>query len=259
LAIDKTRKDWRAKKRAALAAAVRRVVMVLVLGVLIVSALYLYDYLTTSDAFTVAEVELRGVTRIEDAELRRMLSDLEGHNLFLAPLDDLEKRLEMHPRVEEVDMRRVVPDRIVCDVSEREPVALVFTDRFLEVDRHGMIMAEDAYTPLLDLPIITGVSGDDVNTGHISESEDVRRALEVLRVAREIGGEFASAISEVNVERGGVVVRSLENDRVLVLGEGDYENRLRKYFVLHDELDRETSRRVVDLRFQDQVVLRASL
>jgi cell division protein FtsQ len=227
--------------------------------VLIVSALYLYDYLTTSEAFNVAEVELRGVTRIEDAALRRMLSDLEGQNLFLAPLDDLEKRLEMHPRIEKVDMRRVIPDHIVCDVTEREPVALVFTDRFLEVDRHGMIMADDAYTPLLDLPIITGVSADDVRAGRICEAENVRSALEVLRVVHELGGEFAGTISELHVGRGGVVVRSLENDRVLVLGDGDYENRLRKYFVLHDELARETTRRVVDLRFQDQVVLRGSL
>jgi cell division protein FtsQ len=245
------------ERRAALRAAVRRVATVLVLGVLIVAALYLYEYLTTSAAFSVAEVELQGVTRIDDADFRRLLADLEGHNLFLAPLDDLEKRLEMHPRIRRASMSRVVPDRIVCHVDERVPVALIYAERFLEVDDEGMVMEEDAFTPLLDLPIITGVSRDEVRPGGVTESRSVQSALEVLRAARSLGAE--ESISEVHVDSDGVTAHSLESDRILVLGDSDYEQRLRKYFLLRDTLDGDeaSAKRIVDLRFEDQVVLRA--
>jgi cell division septal protein FtsQ len=234
------------------------VATVLALGIMIVGALYLYEYLTTSDTFAIDTVELRGVSRIDGADLERMLADLPGQNLFLAPLESLEKRLEMHPRVGDVNMSRVVPNRIVCDVAERVPVALVFADRFLEIDGEGMVMEDDAYTPLLDLPIITGVSSEEVRPGKTTESSRVHAALDVLRAARRLGDERSWAISEVHVGRDGVVARSLENDRVLILGNTDYENRLRKYFLLRDALESDdgSARRVVDLRFEDQVVLR---
>jgi len=83
----------------------------------------------------------------------------------------------------------------------------------------------------------------------------------VLRVARDLGGEFASEISELHLERGGVMLRSLKNDCVLVLGQGNYEGKLKKYFLLQDTLEKEpqTARRIVDLRFEDQVVLRGEI
>lgn len=257
MGIVSTKRD----RRNALVAGAKRIAMVLLLGVLIVAALYLYDYLTTAEALAIAQVELRGVTRIDDGDLRRMLADLEGQNILLASLELYEKRLEMHPRVEGATMRRIIPDKVRCDVREREPVALVFTDRFLEIDRHGMVMEDDDYTPLLDLPIITGVSNEDVQAGKICRAESVRGALEVLRVARELGNEDALDISELHVDASGVVVRSLENDCVLLLGDGDYESRLRKFFLLQDALERDGTapRRVVDLRFEDQVVLRGSI
>ena len=245
------------ERRDALRSAVRRVATVLVLGVLIVAALYLYEYMTTSETFAVSEVELRGVTRIDDAEFRRMLADLEGHNLFLAPLDHLERRLEMHPRIRGASMSRVVPDRIVCHVQERVPVALIYAERFLEVDDEGMVMEEDSFTPLLDLPIITGVSRDEARPGSVTESRRVHSALDVLRAARTLGAE--ESISEVHVDEVGVTAHSLESDRILLLGDCDYEQRLRKYFLLRDTLDGDevSPNRIVDLRFEDQVVLRA--
>jgi cell division septal protein FtsQ len=241
-------------------AALRRVIAVAMLGALIVAALYVYDYLTTAESFAITEVELRGLARIEDGDLRGKLADLEGENILLAQLELYEERLEMHPRVESVSMKRIIPDKIRCTVREREPVALLFADRFLEIDRHGMVMAEDEFTALLDLPIVTGVSGGEVQVGKVCEAPGVQGALEVLRAARELGGEFAADISELHVSHNGVLVRSLRDDRVLVLGLGNYESRLRRYLALRDTMERERpAKTIVDLRFEDQVVLRASI
>ncbi len=249
------------QRRNALFAMVQRVLTVLALGAVIVGVLYAYDYLTTWERLAVTEVEIRGVSRVGDGELRRMLEDLKGQNILLAPLEHYEARLEMHPRVESVSMKRIVPGKIRCTITEREPVALIFTDRFLEIDRHGMVMEEDDFTALLDLPIITGLSPKAIVPGKVCDTRGLRDALDVLRAAYEIGGEFASDISELRVGRGGVVVRSLKNDRVLVLGNEDFKNRLRKYFLLQETLDKRTrtTKTIVDLRFEDQVVLRGSI
>jgi len=256
LGIGKTKRERRREFRAA----IRRITAVLIVGAVIVGAMHGYNYLTTSARFSVATVEFAGLSRVQDESLERSLADLVGHNLFLAPLESYEARLEMHPRVSAVRLRRVLPNRVVCSVDEREPVALLFTDRFLEVSRDAMVMPEDEYTALLDLPVITGLSRGEAIAGEVSDSPRLRRALDALRLCRKHGGSFASTISEVRVGSEGVSIRSLDQGPVLVLGEGDFDRRLRKYFMLKDTIgERDGNARRIDLRFEDQVVLRGRI
>lgn len=247
-------------KRQALRAALVRIAAVLSLGVVIVAMMYAYNYLTTSPRFSVSQVDFHGINRVEDADVDRMLADLVGHNIMLAPLDSYEARLENHPRIESASLRRVLPNKISCTLAEREPVALVYCDRFVEVDRNGMIMADDEYSPLLDLPVITGVPRGDIEPGKVSPSPRLHNALQALALCKQLGGEFAADISELHVSDRGVSIRSLKDDFVLVLGEADYEKRLRKYFLLKDTIIRRDNRaQMIDLRFEDQVVLRGQI
>jgi cell division protein FtsQ len=256
LGIGKTKKQ----KRKAARVAIRRILTVFFLGVLIVGSMYVYNYLTTSDRFSIRNVEVSGISRMEAGDLDNFLSDLTGQNILLTPLESYEERLKMHPRIERVSTRRVLPDKVICHIEEREPVALVFTDHFLEVDKHGMIMAEDEYTALLDLPIITGLSKNSVKAGKISSDPYLRDALDALILCKSIGGEFAADISELKVTRNGLSIRSLKADCVLVLGDSDFENRLKKYFLLKDTLaEKDQNTGLIDLRFDDQIVLRGQI
>ncbi len=249
-----------AERKRTLRARARRVIAVFIVGVLIVASMYLYNYVTTADRFAVEHVELSGLSRIDRAEVDRLVADLEGHNILLAPLEVYEARLEAHPRIASVTARRVLPDRVVYVVVEREPVALVFTDRYYEIDAEGVVMPGDAYTGLLDLPTITGVSARDVKAGRVCEQPLVRGALEALRVCRHIGRGFAEDISEVRAGEAGLSIRSLEDDCVLLVGDVDFEKRLRKFFLLRDELARrERASGLIDLRFDNQVVLRSDI
>lgn len=248
------------QKNKAVKAAVRRVVTVLVLGVLIVGSLYVYNHLTTSNRLAIRSVEFKGISRMEPDDMEDMLADLKGQNILLAPLDSYKERLKMHPRVERVSLKRILPDKVTCEVEEREPVALVFTDHFLEVDRHGMILAEDEYTALLDLPIISGLSKSAAQEGKLSEDNQLQDALKALRLCKDYGGDFAADISELKVTRNGISVRSLKADCVLVLGDSDFENRLKKYFLMRDTLDQKNQNTgLIDLRFEDQIVLRSQI
>jgi cell division septal protein FtsQ len=256
LAIGRTRRQ----KRNALKAAAKRILTVVVIGVLIIASMYVYNYLTTSERFAIREVQFRGMSRVDATEIEEMLTDLIGQNILLVPLDSYAERIKMHPRVERVSMNRVLPGKINCVVEEREPVALIFTDRFLEVDRYGMVMAEDEFSEMLDLPIITGLPKSAVTVGKVNSNPRLRNALDALAWCKRLGGGFADDISELMLSSRGVSIRSLEKDCVLLLGDSDYENRLKKYFLLKKTLaEREPSAKFIDLRFDDQVVLRGRL
>jgi hypothetical protein len=121
-------------------------------------------------------------------------------------------------------------------------------------------MPGDEYTPLLDLPTITGVSTRDVRAGRECVDPMVRGALEALSVCRSLGRGFADDIAEVRASDGGLSIRSLKDDCVLLVGDTDFEKRLRKFFLLKDALaSRESAAALIDLRFDDQVVLRSEI
>ena len=238
----------------------RRVIAVFIVGVLIVSSMYLYNYATTDQRFAVKKIELAGLSRVDESELRPLVADLQGENILLAPLAECEARLKANPRVAAVSLRRILPDRVVVAITEREPVALVFTDRFYEIDESSMVMAGDEYTAMLDLPTITGVPVSDVRPGHVCTNPMVKGSLEALNVCRSLGGEFAQNISELRATDNGLSIRSLRDDCVLLVGDVDFEKRLRKFFLLRDELARrEGPSKLIDLRFDNQVVLRSGI
>ena len=256
MGIGRTKKQ----KNRALKMALRRIFAVFVLGVLVVGSMYVYNLLTTSHRLDIKSVEINGLSRIETGDLVELLGDLEGQNILLAPLDSYEERLKMHPRVRHVSTKRILPDRVIFGVEEREPVALVFTDHFLEVDKTGMVLAEDKYSALLDLPIITGLSNKDVSVGKTSTDPKLHDALKALDVCTNIGGEFAADISELKVSKNGISIRSLKADCVLVLGDSDFESRLKKYFLLKETLDKKDQNTgLIVLRFEDQIVLRGRI
>ncbi len=154
----------------------------------------------------------------------------------------------------------MLPNRVVYTIAEREPVALVYTDRFFEIDAAGMVMPGDDYTGLLDLPTITGVSArDDVRAGRAVRGPDGARragsAARVPRSRRRVRGQHLRAARD----EPGISIRSLRDDCVLLLGDGDYERRLRKFFLLRGELarPRRSPGKLIDLRFENQVVLRS--
>jgi len=256
LAIDRTRRQ----RRKAIKAMARRILAAVGVSVLILSSLYLYNYLTTAEWLSVDEVHLNGVYRIAKADLEKRLVDLNGQNILLIPLDSYIGRVENHPRVRHASLKRILPNRVVCEIEEREPVALVFTGKFLEVDRDGMILGEDRFTPLLDLPIISGISREAVEVGKVCQDQRLRDALVTLHYCKRFGGRFAEEISELRISSSGISIVLLKENSTLLLGNTDYENRLEKYFLLKSSITREEqSAKLIDLRFEDQVVLRNKL
>jgi len=100
----------------------------------------------------------------------------------------------------------------------------------------------------------------EVIPGKITKSADLRATLAALEVCKEVGGDFAAGISELRVGQSGLTIHCIERNAVLVLGDGDYERRLRKYFMLKDSLaEREPNAKLIDLRFEDQVVVRGKI
>lgn len=237
-----------------------RLLTTTMLGVVMFGAYRGYEYLTTSERFAVREVTIRGLCRVDSLDVERLLAGVRGENIFLLPVERCVQRFSAHPRVRSVAFKKVLPNRLLCHVQEREPVAVIYTDKFYEVDEEGMVLTSDKLTDYLDLPVISGLDGKTVKEGTFCRDPRLANALRVIGICKRYGGSFANDISEVRIGPQGISLVSLEERMVLLLGENEFEARLKKFFPIRGTLaKRDVPPKLVDLRFEGQVLLRGGI
>ncbi len=248
------------QRRKAIRDLVFRLLTTTMLGLLIFGAFQGYNYLTTAEKFAVKTIEIRGLSRVEPAEVQRLVADMRGENILLVPLENYSDRFSGHSRIRSAVFKKILPNKVICTVEEREPVALVYADGFHEVDDEGMILTSDELTDYLDLPIVTGLRRKAVKEGTYCKEPELANALKVLGICKRHGGSFANDISELRIGDTGISVVSLKEDMVLLLGESEFEGRLKKFFLIRGTLaKKDEPSKLIDLRFDDQVVLRSGI
>jgi cell division septal protein FtsQ len=256
LAIVRTRQQ----RRRAIRTLIIRLFTTVMLGFMMYAAYEMYDVLTTSERFAVRAVEIRGLCRVDSVEVGKLVAGIQGENIFLLPLEKCAERFSAHPRVRSITFKKVLPNKVYCAVEEREPVAVVYAGGFFEVDQEGMVLTSDELTDYLDLPIISGVERKTLKQGTFCKDPQLSNALGVLGICKRIGGTFADDVSEVRIGSQGISVVTLKEGTVLLLGQDEFEGRLKKFFLIRGTLAKrgETSK-LIDLRFDDQVVLRSGI
>ena len=207
----------------------------------------------TVPAFTVSAIEVEG-SRFVAPEDVRVLADIPAGASVWDDHSQAEMRLQGHPLVEEVRIRRAGFDRLAIHVREVQPIALVPAPMLEPVDARGSIMPLNPAEHALDLPILLRAR---VEKGRVSD-EGSRRVLSVLERLEALSPGFVHRVSEA---------RSAEGDAIeLVLLEGSHVGRIllpiedaeRAFLRAEDAISECTGRgRVlaVDGRFRGQIVV----
>jgi cell division protein FtsQ len=114
-------------------------------------------FLQTSAALAVRQIEVNGTSRTRMDDLLRVAGLREGINIFSIDMERARLRLEQHPWVRSASVRRVVPDRLVLEIVEQRPVALVSLEGVYLVNPAGEIFKRFQPGEGVDLPVITGI------------------------------------------------------------------------------------------------------
>lgn len=205
-------------------------------------------------AFRVERVEVVGTRHVPPDEVVRRADLAPRASVW----DDPEKwtlRVEEHPLVRDVRVRRLGWSRLEFEVEEVEPVALVPTPTLRPVDERGRLLPLDAARQSLDLPVLPGPV--EVDSGRI-RGERVEDALAAVVALRRYDPGFVAQVSDLRVlPRRALEVRMVEAapaDRIL-LPASRLVPALRRVEVALGE--RGGSVGTVDARYRGQVVLRA--
>ena len=141
-------------------------------------------YLRTASALAVRCIEVDGSSRLGLEELKRTSGLAEGSNIFAVELDRARQRLVSHAWIRNAQVRRVVPDRIIVEIEEYRPAALVSLDGVYLLDPSGEVFKRLQPGERVDLPVITGITRADVTQAPERTRERLKAALAAIdRVA----------------------------------------------------------------------------
>lgn len=205
-------------------------------------------YTVRGSLFPLREVAFIGNKHLADEELSALLDIEEGAGMLVLSLRELNETLTDSPWVKEARLRKEFPGRLVVMLKEAVPLALLSTKKgvFL-IDEKGEVLERVENRSVRFLPLIS--------------VEPKRRELyyEALTLARTLR---MRGLTEGRVEikglDGGLEDLAVTINGLLVkIGQGEYEEKLKRLFELEQEIKRrEIDVEYVDLRFANRVVVK---
>jgi cell division protein FtsQ len=191
---DKKPRESRFNLRHALPVAVALITVVLVTA----AGAAVYSWLGHSKLFTVRDIDLNKCSYVTREEVAGMLSGAPQGNIWALSSKDIGRRLQSHPWVRSVAVRKVFPDRLAVRIEERHPVAMINLDALYYVDDRGKIFKRlTSYDPK-NFPIITGFSQNDLKSNDAVTARNLKKTLELLRATET--GALRQNVSEIHFD-----------------------------------------------------------
>ena len=198
--------------------------------------------------FVVNHVEVAGLKHMSRLPVYYATMDQRSNAMLLVDLEDVRTKLEALPWVEEASVGRRLPDTLMIDIVEREPVAIwQYRQKLAVVDATGHVLDSEGAARFAHLPLIIG-QGANRRAGQLAA---------MLRDFPDLRNHIDSALWIGN-RRWDIRFKSGET---LALPEGEAaQRRALEHFV---RLDRETGLLEkgfirFDMRLPDRMVVRVT-
>lgn len=195
------------------------------------------SFIKRTNMFNINNLVIEGNRYLSFNDIIDIIDIKAGGNIFNISLGKLKKKLEFHPRVESVFIRRGLPNKIIISLTERKPIVLLNLKKDIshclyEIDKHGYIIGEYPYIHDYDLPIITGYKSDNLVLG---EKLDDITFLNILKVLSWMGKkyyDFTRFVAEINIgtelKKPNITIYLNHFNTRVVFGENFTEDKLNK-------------------------------
>lgn len=210
----------------------------------------------TTPRFAIASVEVRGALRVSAQRILDVAGVTLGANLWRLDTNAVVGRLEALPEIRRAEVIRELPGRVTILVEERRPFTLVHGNRLHWVDEEGRVLGEERQAVIPPVPVITGLTEQEVATMRTAPSPKARAAIALIRTLLRSGSPLAAEISEIDMSRReGPLLYTVDGIEVR-LGTEDWEERLARLEGVLAQVASQEGVSAIDLRFRDQVVLK---
>jgi cell division protein FtsQ len=196
-------------------------VLLLALGF---GAKHIYHRLCQCDFFQITAVKIDG-NHMTSREQIGALSRVDIHsNLLAINVVQVQSLLESHPWIAKAEVIRDWPNRLLIQVKERNPVALLNRETGLfYLDSDGRIIAAANPAQELDFPVITGLENFPFSTAGAAQiPQPLQLVVDLLKLANKNNPILPQQnISEIHIaEKGELILYLLDRPFPIYWGTG---------------------------------------
>ncbi len=185
-------------------------------------------YVTTSPRFAVRTVLVDGARKRSAEQVASASGVAVGNNIFALDVTAAGQKLLEDPWIERATVTRKLPSTVSIAVVEREAVAAVVIGGELYLaTRDGELFKKLGPDDSSDVPLLTGISGEQVARDRPGVVLAVKRALDVVEDVDRSGIGKRYPIQELHLEKDGSLVLTVGREAIaLHLGLPPYRDKI---------------------------------
>ena len=205
--------------------------------------------------FQLSKIVVRGVNHLKKEDIVKLSNIQIGSNLAEIDLKEIADRIQEHPWVKKVGIKRKVPDEIILEVQERVPIALAYDRGFYLVDERGIIEKAGKANQRF-LPVIRGLN----LKGGSATDDEVRAKLvkgqEIIKEIKRAKLFELSEIAKIDMTNFSDVVIYTKKSIEIRLGAGEYRDKFERLAAILDDLYKRVEKiKYIDLRYREKVTV----
>ena len=199
------------KKRKLILKIIRTIILI---GILIGTLIYIL----LSPLFNIKDVTVTGNNKLSKEEIISLSEIRTEENIFKTSKNDIKNKIKTNPYVENVKIRRKLPDKVEIIVVERVATYMLpFANSYVYINNQGYML--EITSQKANLPIITGFSTPEENLheGERLVSEDLVKLGEVLQIIESANANGIQAlITKIDISNRQDYTIMLEKEKKLV-------------------------------------------
>jgi len=205
--------------------------VVLVMGVLLV---FSYNYVLSSSYFRLEKTIVRGCEKTTEQDVISLSGLRPNQNILAVSMEGIARKIRANPWIEDVSVVREFPNRLIIEIRERKPIALLKKNESLFfMDNDGFIFKK-LEGESVNLPVVTGCSENGKDDRTL-----IRKSIELIDFL-STSNSFPQIrnVSEIHSDEAVGFSLFLDSGLCLHVGFGDYENKLKRLRPIMADLTR---------------------
>jgi len=203
-------------------------------------------------------IEVSSLKRLTREEVIAQAGVKPGDVMLGLRLRRIGELLAKNPWVEKVKVRRYFPHTLAIEVVEREPVAVVNMGFLYYLDQRGEVFKPLTVGDLLDYPVITGFTEEDLSRDPAGSRVALLGAVELMGVLSKSAVFRLEDISEIHYDKGfGFTLFTAQGGVPVRLGNDAHGEKLARLARIYGDLRAQMPNlQYIDLDYNDKIIVK---
>lgn len=158
-------------------------------------------FFMSSGFFQIKFITVNGNNNVSREEIVKLSSIYYGENIFRINKRNSMKSIFQNPYVKMIKIKRIIPNKVVIDIIEREIMAYVpYVGSYLNIDEEGMILEINPAMKNPGLPLVKGLKFETFKVGELLDVENKEQFSTATLLIKEIrNAKMLELVSEMDI------------------------------------------------------------